>query len=151
MTLPDAARRFLAPLNLRRLFADLIKYGAASALALALDFTILMFFYRIVGVNHLLAAAMGFLSGLTLIYLLSVRYVFADRRKIGVGGEIAGFLISGVMGLALTEVLMHFLVDNLALPVAFAKFLTAGVVFLFNFSTRRSLIFAQGKSENDAR
>ena len=151
MKIPDAAQYLLAHLKLRRLFADLIKYGAASAMALALDFTVLMFFYRIVGVNHLLAAAAGFLSGLSLIYFLSVRYVFADRRKIGARGEIAGFLISGVMGLALTEALMHFWVDDLALPVALAKFLTAGVVFRFNFTTRRSLIFAQGKIDNDAR
>ena len=134
-----------------RLVADLVKYGFASVAALALDFVTLLFFYKIVGLNYLVAAAIGFLSGLALVYALSVRYVFGDRRRLGARHEIAGFLITGVAGLALTEGLMHFFVDYACVSVALAKIPTAGVVFVFNFTARRTLLFsAPAPAGNDA-
>lgn len=127
----------------RRIVADLVKYGFASAAALALDFATLMLFYKGLGVNHLVAAAIGFLSGLALVYALSVRYVFRDRRRLGARAEIAGFLLTGLAGLALTEGLMHLFVDVAGLPVALSKVPTAGFVFLFNFTARRALLFSE--------
>jgi putative flippase GtrA len=130
-------------LRLRRAARDLLAYGAASVAALALDFATLMFFYRVLGFDHLAAAAIGFLSGLALVYALSVRWVFTGRRRLGARAEIAGFLLTGLAGLALTEALMHVFVDYAAAPVALAKIPTAGLVFLFNFTARRALLFRE--------
>jgi putative flippase GtrA len=127
-----------------RLIADLLKYGLASLLALALDFSVLMICHRLLGFNHLLAAAAGFLSGLALVYLLSVRVVFRDRRRVSSGVEIAGFLLSGLAGLALTEALMYVFVDQAGFTAPLSKIPTAGLVFLFNFTARRGLLFARG-------
>jgi len=126
----------------RRVIVDLMKYGFASAAALAVDFAALLFFYRALGDNQLVAAAMGFLSGLALVYALSVRHVFRDRRRLAAKQEIVGFLITGLAGLALTEGLMRLLVDGAGFPVALSKIPTAGVVFLFNFTARRALLFS---------
>lgn len=126
----------------RRLVVDLVKYGFASAAALTLDFATLMFLYKSLGINHLVAAAIGFLAGLALVYALSVRYVFVDRRRLDARAEIAGFLVTGLAGLAITEGLMHLLVDYACVSVALAKAPTAGFVFLFNFTARRALLFS---------
>lgn len=141
MTFVDAVLA-RAPAPWGRLAADLAKYGFASAAALALDFVTLLLLYKGFGLNYLVAAAIGFLAGLALVYGLSVRYVFGDRRKLGARMEIIGFLATGLAGLALTEGLMHLFVDYACLPVAFAKIPTAGVVFLFNFTARRALLFS---------
>jgi putative flippase GtrA len=125
-----------------RLLADLLKYGFASAAALALDFAVLMFCFSILGFDHLVAAALGFLAGLTLVYVLSVRFVFRGRRRLRGRTEFIGFLVTGIAGLALTEALMHLFVDFGALPVALSKVPTAGFVFLFNFAARRALLFS---------
>jgi putative flippase GtrA len=145
MSVVDAflARAPAPAAKVRRLFADLLKYGFASAAALALDFSTLMLLYRGLGFNHLVAAAIGFLAGLALVYGLSVRFVFRDRRRLGARAEIIGFLVTGLAGLALTEGLMHLFVDGAGLPVALSKVPTAGVVFLFNFSARRALLFSE--------
>lgn len=126
-----------------RFLGDLVRYGLASALALALDVAVLMLCHHGLGWNHLTAAAVGFLSGLGLIYGLSVGYVFRDRRRLSTRAEIAGFLLTGLAGLALTEALMHLFVDGAGLPVGLAKAPTAGVVFLFNFLGRRALLFSR--------
>ncbi|MGE5387477.1 MAG: GtrA family protein [Hyphomicrobiales bacterium] len=128
------------------LSADLIKYGLASAMALALDFSVLMICHQLLGFNHLAAAAAGFLSGLALIYALSVRVVFRDRRRVSAGAEVAGFLLSGLAGLVLTEALMHLFVDRMGITPPLSKIPTSALVFLFNFTARRRLLFSRGRT-----
>lgn len=134
-----------------RLAADLVKYGFASAAALALDYGLLMIGYKLLGVNYLLAAALGFVAGLCLVYLLSVRYVFSGRRRLRPGSELVGFLVTGLIGLLLNEALLSVLVESGYLSVALAKIPTAGCVFLFNFTARRALLFSRpAPIENNA-
>jgi putative flippase GtrA len=132
--------------RLLRFVRDMIRYAAASVFALALDFGVLMLLTKGFGVGYLEAAAAGFLSGLALIYLLSVRYVFEGRRRRAPRIEMAGFLITGIVGLMLTEALMHLFVGRFGLSVSLAKAGTAGFVFMFNFVSRRSLLFKTSAS-----
>lgn len=129
--------------RLGRLAVDLVKYGAASGGALALDAGTLLLLNKAFGVNYLVAAAIGFTAGLGLIYVLSVRYVFGDNRPLRPSQEAAGFVVTGLIGLLLNEVLMEAFVDHVGLSVAIAKIPTAGVVFLFNFTARRTLLFSE--------
>jgi len=134
--LADAVARFVT---------DLVKYGFASAAALALDYGLLLLLHNCVGLPYLVAAAIGFGAGLVLVYALSVRYVFNGRRRLSSGPELLGFLVTGVLGLALNEVLMSFFVEQLLLSVALAKIPTAGFVFLFNFIARRAMLFSSSQ------
>ncbi|WP_424360627.1 GtrA family protein [Methylocystis parvus] len=131
----------LTPARLLRFLRDMVRYAAASVFALALDYGVLMTLTKGFGVGYLQAAAAGFLSGLALIYLLSVRFVFEGRRARAPRVEMFGFLVTGVVGLGLTEVLMHVFVGELGLSLTLAKIATAGFVFMFNFVTRRGLLF----------
>lgn len=142
MTFADAFLARAPASGAARILADLVKYGFASAAALAFDVVTLMLLYKLLDVNHLIAAGLGFTAGLALVYVLSVRYVFDDRRRLRARDEIAGFLLTGLAGLALTEGLMHLFVDYACLPVAASKIPTAGLVFLFNFTARRALLFS---------
>lgn len=146
MSVVDAFFARAPAFEARRLLSDLVRYGLASATALALDFATLMLLYKGFGVNHLVAAAAGFLGGLALVYALSVRVVFRGRRRLGVRVEMIGFLVTGLAGLALTEALMHLFVDWLGLAVALAKAPTAGCVFLFNFTARRALFSSEARA-----
>jgi putative flippase GtrA len=127
--------------RLMRFMRDMIRYWAASVFALALDYGVLMTLTKGFGVDYLQAAAAGFLSGLALIYLLSIRFVFEGRRGRDPRVEIFGFLATGVAGLGLTEALMHLFVAEFSFSVALAKAATVGFVFMFNFLTRRGLLF----------
>jgi putative flippase GtrA len=144
VTSEENVRRGAAARYVRRgLSADLVKYGVASALSLALDFSVLTMCLQLLGFNHLAAAAAGFLSGLALIYALSVRVVFRDRSRVSTGAEVAGFLLSGLAGLVLTEALMHLFVDRLGIAPPLSKIPTSALVFLFNFTVRRTLLFSR--------
>jgi putative flippase GtrA len=126
---------------LTRFFADLVKYGFASAMALMLDYGLLILLNKFYGIPYLAAAAIGFAAGLGLIYILSVYYVFSGRRRLSSGPELLGFLVTGAIGLLLNEALMGFFVETLLLSVPLAKVPTAGFVFMFNFLARRAMLF----------
>ena len=146
MTLFPAFRTALVerrgPRLLPRLYVDLLRYGVASAVALAVDAGTLLLLASFFGVNYLIAASIGFLSGLAAIYALSVRYVYDDRRVRGLPQEATGFLVTGLIGLILTQASMALLVGAFSLQVSVAKIPTVAVVFLFNFLSRRMLLFS---------
>jgi len=124
---------------------ELMLYGFASALALSLDWGLLLALTAL-GVNYLVASATGFVSGIAITYLLSVSVVFrhrpvADRRR-----EFVGFIGVGLAGLVLTQGLMALWVGGLHLHPGLAKIPTAGIVFVFNFTVRRALLFKAPKS-----
>ena len=128
--------------GMTRLVVDLLKYGFASVIALAVDAATMLFLNKALGVDYLVAAAIGFTCGLALVYWLSVRYVFGDSRRLRASHEMLGFLLTGVIGLLLNELLMKTFVEQVGLSVGLAKIPTAGVVFLFNFTARRMLLFS---------
>lgn len=130
----------ITPTRLLRLVRDMIRYGAASLIALSLDYSVLLLLNG-AGVGYHLATAGGFLFGLSTIYLLSIRYVFEGRRSRSAHIEMIGFLVTGLLGLLLTEALMSLFVGGLGLSVALAKAPTSGINFLFNFLSRRALLF----------
>jgi putative flippase GtrA len=134
-----------------RLIADLVGYGAASVAALALDYGLLLLCHQALGLSYLVAAAIGFSGGLALVYFLSVAFVFKDRRRAAPAVEFSTFVAIGVAGLLITEALMYLLVDRFGLPAAAAKIPTAGVVFLFNFTARRALLFSAPRMDAEAR
>ena len=120
---------------------DAVGYGAASAVALAVDWGSLVVLNSLLHVDYLLAAGVAFSLGLLVAYFLSVHLVFKGRSRYGARGELAGFIVTGLIGLALNQVLIFAFVAGLALPVAIAKAPTVGIVFTFNCLSRRLLLF----------
>lgn len=127
--------------SLASFLADLWRYGLCSALALALDWGLLVGLVR-AGVDYLPAAAMSFFAGMVLAYIGSVIFVYRGRRAYPVLAEAIGFFAIGFAGLLVNLLLLFALVKFLGLGVGLAKAPTAIGVFLFNFLMRRTLLFA---------
>jgi putative flippase GtrA len=125
------------------LILEFLRYGLCSALALGADMAILLVLNRTLGLHYLIAAAIGFLTGLFIAYALSVRFAFRERRLGDARAEFILFASVGLLGLALTQVLLHAFVGGTGMALAPAKIVTAGFVFLFNFGARKVLLFTQ--------
>lgn len=117
------------------------RYFIAAAAALALDFGSYVGLIRLAGVHYLLAAPIGFALGLAVIYLLSIRWVFAARRLSDARVEFALFAAIGLAGMALNELVIYACVERLSLSYELAKVVSAGIVFFFNFLMRKLLLF----------
>ena len=122
-------------------FCEFMRYGIASALALAGDFGTLVVLTELAGVYYLTSAAAGFTVGILIAYVLSVRWVFSKRRLADASTERAIFLLIGLAGLAINHVVMFALTEIALLPYAVSKIGSAGLVFAFNFSIRKIVLF----------
>ena len=120
-----------------------LRYFAASALALAVDFGTYSGLIRLGGVDYMIAAPIGFVLGLATVYALSVRWVFRARRLKNARAEFALFALIGLAGVALNQGILYAGVEKLALAPEAAKIASAGVVFCFNFVLRKLLLFTQ--------
>lgn len=120
-----------------------IRYFGASALALGIDLATYSGLIYIAGVHYLVAAPVGFALGLGLVYLLSVRWVFAERRLANARVEFAVFALIGLAGMGINELVIYAGVDRFALGPVPAKLVSAGLVFCFNFASRKFLLFTR--------
>jgi putative flippase GtrA len=132
--------RFAGP-DAMQLAVDLWRYGLCSALALALDWSLLMLLVDL-HVNYLAAATTSFTVGMVFAYAGSVLFVYRGRRSYPLLTEAIGFFLVGIAGLVLNAALLFVFVKMLGLSVGIAKAPTAIGVFLFNFLARRTLLFA---------
>lgn len=128
-------------LSRRTALAELLRYGAASALALAADFGCLLLLTEAFAVHYLISAGCAFVLGMVVIYLCSIHWVFAHRGLDNVAAERTLFLLIGLAGLALNQVLMFSLTDLAGLPYQLSKLGAAGMVFSFNFAARKRALF----------
>lgn len=126
-----------------RIAEEGVRYFAASAIALAIDFGIYAGLIRFAAVHYLVAAPIGFAFGLATIYLLSIRWVFRERRLADRRAEFALFALIGLAGLALNQLILFAAVQWLAASFEVAKIISAGMVFCFNFISRKLLLFTR--------
>ena len=128
---------------LRNVLGEGTRYVTASAAALAVDFSVYAGLVRLASLDYLVAAPVGFALGLATIYLLSVRWVFGARRLADPRLEVAVFASIGLAGMALNQLVLYAGVEAWALSYEWAKLLSAGVVFCFNFALRKLLLFTR--------
>lgn len=128
--------------TLHRFFSGFPTYFAGSAVALGIDTAVLMLCLWL-GSSLGWAAALGFLSGMAVSYVVSVRYAFRERRLTDARWEFVSFAGIGLCGLVLTQGMLRLLVGEFGLSVLLAKGLTAGSVFWFNYALRKLLLFTR--------
>jgi len=133
----------LSRADLRSFLRESWRYGLASALALAADIAVYLALLRLAGVHYLVAAPLGFLVGLAAIYVLSARWAFSVRRYGDARIEFALFALIGLEQAATHKAAIHAGVTGLALSPEMAKLASAALVFCFNFSARKFLLFTR--------
>jgi len=137
--------RALAGPKLVVLFHETWKYFLVSAVALAVDLGLFWLLVEKAGVYYLAANAVSVSTGLVINYALSVAYVFKERRLTSRRAEFVGFVAIGLMGLVVNEGCIALFVGVAGLRPVLGKLAAAGVSFVFNFVSRRLLLFTARK------
>lgn len=128
------------PLEVAPFLSEAARYLLASTAALILDFSILWASVNWLHFPPWLAGAIGYSSGLVLIYGLSVNWVFRHRRLRDKKYEFLIFGLLGTVGLILNSLTLS-LGIALGATLALAKLASAGIGFLANFLIRRKVLF----------
>jgi len=130
-------KRIFAPLYDTRI----IHYAIAGGTAFIFDYATLLILTEGFGIYYLWSTTAGFIIGSLVVYLLSIRWVFEERRYDDRAKEFSVFFIIGAGGLVLNDLLLSLLVEGLAIPYQLAKPVVAGLVMLYNYFARLLLVF----------
>ena len=118
------------------------RYVVASLAALTFDAGLLWFATQQLRLSSWLAGALAYGSGLVLVYVLSIHWVFSCRTVGDTKREFVIFALLGVIGLVLNSLTLYAAAGvGVALP--FAKVMSAGVSFIANFACRKILLFTR--------
>ncbi len=135
-------RLFVDPTN--NIFIQLLRYGFVGGVAFLADYGALYLLTDAIGLHHLLSAAIAFIIGLTVNYLLSVSWVFRGNRKSNNAlKEFIVFAIIGVIGLGLNELIIWAGTDLIGLHYMLSKLISTAIVFFWNFFARRMTLFTK--------
>jgi putative flippase GtrA len=140
---PEADARPACGLIVRVLLREVPRYFIASALALAVDAGLYIGLIRLGGVHYLAAAPAGYALGIAVIYILSIRWVFVERRLEDARSELVLFTLIGLAGLALNQFIIFACVAGLSTTYEVAKLASAAIVFSLNFGGRKLLLFTR--------
>ena len=120
---------------------EFLKYVIGGGSAYTIDFLLLIILTEVFGVPVLVSAAVSFLIGLIIIYLLSIKWIFQNRIRKNTYQEFFIFSFIGIIGLFINETLIWVSLLTETLHYTIAKIISAGLVFIWNFSARKLLLF----------
>ncbi len=123
-------------------FIQFFRYIFVGGFAFLADAAVLWFCEMFM--NYMIAAAIAFVVGLTVNYILSVRLVFSGNERIT--GKAAEFIIYGIIGaagLVITEAVMYFFTDICGLYFLLSKIAAAAIVLVWNFAARKKILYSK--------
>ena len=128
-------------------FFQLIRYGFVGGVAFVADYISLYAFTEYMGIPYLVSAAIAFIIGLTVNYVLSNLIVFTTHRLQNKWLEFAIFAIIGIIGLGLNEIIMYCASDIIGLHYMISKLISTALVFFWNFFARKLALFYKKSNE----
>ncbi len=120
---------------------EIFKYVVAGGLAFSFDFSVLYFFTEFLDIHYLISNLFGYFAGLSVAYLLNVRWVFNYRRLESTGLEFVIFNLIVIAGLGVSESIMAVLVESFDVHDLHAKIVTGFFVMVFNYTAKKFILF----------
>jgi len=117
------------------------RYFWAGCLAFGTDFLVLVGLTEWIGLHYLVANLFSFAAGLTVSYLLCIRWVFERRRLASVHHEFGVFVLLTLVGLGMNEGAMWLGVELASLHYTLAKAVAAAGTFVINFLLKKIILF----------
>ena len=120
---------------------QLFRYTFVGCLAFIFDFGLLFILTEYFNIYYLISAAIAFLLGLTINYLLSIIWIFEKRSIKSKHIEFIIFALIGIIGLALNEFFIWFFTEIANTHYLYSKLISTALVYLWNFFIRKYSLF----------
>lgn len=141
---------------MKNLIEQILKFGIVGFICFFIDFGITIVLTNIFGVHYLISKFFGFVISAVINYLLSIKFVFTQKKEMNKNKEFIGFFVLSVIGLLINEVVMFICIDGIYLHmtalqkllsyewmVSVASVIATGIVMVYNFISRK--IFLERK------
>ena len=127
---------------MKKLFAQLMKFGVVGFIAFLIDYGLLAFCTEILHINYLVSATIGFTVSVVFNYLASMRYVFTYKEEMSRRREFIIFVVLSIVGLVINNVILWAGVELLHVHYLIVKIFATAVVMVWNFVTRKIFLDA---------
>lgn len=122
---------------------QLFRYLWVGGIAFIVDYGSLFLLTEYIRLNYLISAAVAFVLGLTVNYMLSITWVFPGSRLNNKMAEFMVFASIGFVGLLLNEVIMYLCCEIMNIHYMISKLCSTGIVFFWNFFGRKLILFSK--------
>lgn len=123
------------------LINQMIRYSISGAIAFSVDIALLFILTEFADINYLIAAVIAFITGMLIVYLLSISWVFPIRSLKSRQKEIWIFFFIGIIGLCLNEVIIWSFTEFVNLHYMASKLISTTIVYFWNFFNRKYILF----------
>ena len=141
---------------MKNLIEQILKFGVVGFLCFLIDFGITVGLANILGVHYLISKFLGFVISAIVNYLLSIKFVFTQKKEMNKNKEFIGFIVLSAIGLLINEIVMFVCIDVIYKHTAFlqemisdewmvsiSSIIATGIVMVYNFISRK--IFLERK------
>jgi putative flippase GtrA len=112
-----------------------------GGIAFVVDFGLLFLLTAYAGLHYQWSAAISFIAGLAVNYMISITWVFnADEGSRNRLYEFLMFAVVGVIGLGLNALIIYVFTELVGVYYLISKIISTIIVFLWNFLGRRYLL-----------
>ena len=123
-------------------FLQFFRYLFVGGIATVADWGVLFALIEFFQLYHLVSAVFAFAAGLTTNFLLSKRLVFrANKARTNALMEVLGYVLIGVVGLGITELIMFVFTNIMALHYLLSKAIATVVVLAWNYLARKFFLY----------
>lgn len=135
---------------MKNLMEQILKFGVVGFVCFLIDFGITTGFTNFLGVHYLISKFLGFVISAVVNYVLSIKFVFTNKKEMDKKKEFTVFIILSAFGLAINEIVMYvcmdviyvnsgFLKDSLSkeIMVSLSSVVATGIVMVYNFISRK--------------
>ena len=135
---------------MKQLFNQILKFGVVGLFCFLIDFGLTTGLAHFFGLHYLVSKFIGFVVSAIVNYLLSIKFVFAQKKEMDKKKEFSVFLILSAVGLLINEIVMFVCIDGIyvhsvmmqekissELMVSISAIIATGIVMVYNFISRK--------------
>jgi Predicted membrane protein len=129
---------------------QIFRYILSGAAACAVDYGTLITLTQVFKFYYLTSAAIAFMFGSVISYVMNITWVFDKRVIVDRRLEAAIFFSIGIAGLFLNHYCIQFFTETVKMHYLGSKVISTIVVFTVNFISRKCLLFRGDAAKNIA-
>ena len=129
---------------------QILKFGIVGFFCFLIDYGITVVFTNVFGVHYLISKFLGFVVSAIVNYILSIKFVFTNKKEMDKKKEFSVFIILSAFGLLINEIVMFVCMDLIfpastllqkyitrELMVSVSSIVATGIVMIYNFISRK--------------
>ena len=107
----------------------------------------LLWLLSLTGMHYLVCAAFGFVLGVIVNFVLSIKFVFKEKAPVGRQAEFLVYVLVGLGGFGITMGLMWFFTEIVGFHFMVSKLVTIVATFIWNFGIRKLTLYRKDSTE----